>query len=198
MEDPEVVLKRRVVPQPVPHVFAGGDCGACVLGGLTGKTVKEVYDIFQDGKVAPFHWHAMYSALWEAKSLGLVDRIITAVPMWVDNAHDGFWSWGLPSTMQSLAWFAYLQMGLDAGYYALALVDADKKGLNGHGTNHWVMLVGARTRRIPFENGATIEHDVLVSCSSTKTPDEEWVEVGDFLKERGGFNLLLARPTGDR
>jgi len=30
----ETVLPRRVVPQPVPFIVEGGDCGACVLAGV--------------------------------------------------------------------------------------------------------------------------------------------------------------------
>jgi hypothetical protein len=49
---------------------------------------------------------------------------------------------------------------------------------------------------VPFKNWKRNyrKAEVLVSCSSTKTPAEEWVEADVFLKERGGFNVLLARP----
>lgn len=192
----EVVLSRRVVPQPVPHLQPGGDCGACALGGLLGKGVQEVYDLFMGGEAKSFHWKGMYDALWTAESRGWIDRLITAVPIWPWRLHEPFCEWGLHAGFQNLAWFAYVQMAVDAGYYGLALVDIDKKGPFGGGTNHWVMIAGARSREEPHEDGggASIHHEVLVSCSSKRTPDEEWVDCGDFLIHRGGFNLLLARP----
>jgi hypothetical protein len=42
-----VILPRRVKPQPVPGIVEGGDCGACVLGGLFDLSVEEVYE-FQE------------------------------------------------------------------------------------------------------------------------------------------------------
>lgn len=47
----ESVLPLRVVPQPTPDVCAGGDC---VLAGLTGLEVPEVYQRIRDGKVQTF------------------------------------------------------------------------------------------------------------------------------------------------
>lgn len=193
----EVVLARRVVAQPVPNLQHGGDCGACVLGGLVGKSVQWVYDTFQEGRYKSFHWREMHDALLRAERFGLLDRVVTDVPIWPASFHQSMASWCLPNTAMSLAWFAYVTMAFDAGYYGLALVDIHKRGMYGGGTNHWVLLAGARERREPFEDGggSRIDNELLISCSSTRTPDEEWVEVSDFLRERGGFNLLLARPA---
>ncbi len=196
MRDHEVVLPRRVVRQPKPHVNPGGDCGACVLAGLLGTEVGDVYERFRGGKCESFHWHAMRTALWEARSAGLVDRIVTDVPMWPANVPDMAAAWGWHSGYQSLAWASYVEMAVDAGYYGIAMVDVHKKGAHGGGTNHWVMLCGSRERTEPMSDGAAeIKNEVLVSCSSSTTPDEEWVGVQDFLRERGGFNVLLVRPT---
>ncbi len=193
----EIVLPLRVVPQPTPNLQEGGDCGACVLGGLLGREVAGIYKMFQGGTCKSFHWREMHDALLHSRAIGLLDRVITDVPCWLADFHPTLAAWGLPSTSQSIAWFDYVTMAFDAGYYGLAMVDIFKKGYSGAGTNHWVMLVGARHRREPFANdsGARIYHELLVSCSSRTTPVEEWVECTDFLAQRGGFNLLLARPT---
>ena len=195
----ETVLPKRVVPQPTPLVLPGGDCGACVFGGLVGKTVPEVYEFCFKGEPKSFHWDAMCTALHEAEREGLIDRLVMDVPIWPWELHSSFCEWGLHGSLQGLAWFNYVQMAVDAGYYAMALVDADKKGPFGGGTNHWIMLVGTRQRRVlhPTLPVATIHNEVLVSCSSRRTPAEEWVGQGPFLSERGGFNLLLARPTSE-
>ena len=62
----ELILPLRVVPQPTPQINKGGDCGACVLAGLSGLTVEQVYtDIYdqelEDAK-AP-SWNGAYNAL---------------------------------------------------------------------------------------------------------------------------------------
>jgi hypothetical protein len=139
----------------------------------------------------------MDAALWTAKRDGLVDRFIADVPMWPQNAHPPFSEWGLHGGLQNLEWHAYVRMAIEAGYYGLAMVDIDKRGPFGGGTNHWVLICGARERWVPFADGggAHGHNEVLVSCSSRRTPDEEWVDAGDFLKERGGFNVILARPA---
>jgi hypothetical protein len=195
MQTYEKVLPRRVICQPVPFVQQGGDCGACVRGGLLGVgTVNEVYEQYMDGKAASFHWASMRDALYRAESRGLIDRMISDVPVWPWRIHEPFCEWGFHAGFMSLAWFRYVTMAIDAGYYGLALVDINKKGPFGGGTDHWVMICGARMRRREVEGGACFDDEILVSCSSTRTPDEEWVDAGKFLIERGGFNLLLARP----
>lgn len=193
----QVVLPRRVVPQPTPNLYPGGDCGPCVLAGVLGKTVQEVYDQFSSGKYKSFHFSEMCGALHSAEAYGMIDRVVTDIPIWPwAGSAEAFCAWGIPSTLQNLAWFAYVTMAMDAGYYCLAMVDTKKGGAHGEGTNHWVLLVGVRELRIPIdERSARISTEVLVSCSSRTTPDEEWVEASTFLKERGGFNLILARPA---
>lgn len=192
----EVVLPRRVIPQPTPLVVPAGDCGACVLGGVFGLSVEETYAKLHDGKRETFDHNHMYSALHQAKYLGLVDRIITEAPMW-PPPHESMRTFGSPSWTQALAWFAYLRMGMDAGYYAFARVNHAKQG-PWQSPDHWVLLVGVREVFPPGDEGGVIHQQVLVSCSSRATPDEEWVNVRDFLEHRGGFDLFLARPVDDR
>lgn len=202
-----VLLPRRVVPQPTPELVPGGDCGACVLAGALGLTVEDVYARLQDptpnGKPTSFGHHRMSDALKHAfYREKLAARFIDEMPTWAPIS-DGMRSWGNPGWMVSGAWWAYLRMALEAGYYALTIVDIDKKGPLGGGGNHWVMLCGTRlnwTRRTYEHEGQTHEtssgaYEVLVSCSSRRTPAEEWVEAGHFLRDRGGFFLFLVKPA---
>lgn len=194
----DVILPRRVVPQPVPSLVAGGDCGACVLGGLLGLAVPEVYGRLNDGKVEAFTWQEIRGALHRAEREGLLDRIVDDVPQWPHARPASIASFGSPSWLQNMQWWAYVRMAFDAGHYALTGVNLEKGGPFSN-IDHFVMLVGVReTEREKAYGGEQpvrwLEREVLVSCSSTRTPAEEWVTVGDFLKERGGFNVLLARP----
>lgn len=201
-----VVLPRRVAPQPTPEIVGGGDCGACVLAGLLGTSIENVYASLQETPTSgkgpvPFGHRTMPEALRRAYyDTKCVDRYIDSMPSW--PAHEPLRDWGNPSWMQSGDWWKYVHMALEAGYYALTTVDSKKGGPLGGGTDHWVMLCGARLNWTPFEyesegvkrSSSRGAYEVLVSCSSRKTPDEEWVEAGAFLKERGGFFLFLVKP----
>jgi hypothetical protein len=168
-----------------------------VLGGLFGLTVPEVYERLCEGKQKAISQGPMRSALYEAKSLGLADRIVPTPARWPRAAEGYFDDFGGLASRHCLEWWAYLRMAFDAGYYAIAEVDSERKGPVAQ-PDHWVLIVGVRERWVPRPadrgGGADIENEVLVSCSSRKTPDEEWVGAGDFLLRRGGYNALLARP----
>lgn len=195
--DDLVVLPRRVVPQPTPELNVGGDCGACVLAGLTDLSVADVYaKLREDGKVISFSQYTMASAIRAGRYAKprLFSRIIEDAPSW--RVHEILRQFGDAGWMQSMPWFQYLTMAFESGYYAIACVRHDKTGPMSGGTDHWVLLVGSRVRWELNEDGTGRgSYEVLVSCSSRSTPDEEWVEAGQFLKERGGFNCLLARPV---
>lgn len=201
-----VELPRRVIQQPTPDIFSGGDCGACVLGGLLEMSLADVYAKLQkeqsDGKVRSFEHYSMIEALRRAKyDLQRVDKYIEEMPQWTPVS-ESFRAFGNPSWMNSGAWWKYLTMALEAGYYAITTVVSSRKGPLAGGTDHWVMLCGTRVHYMPHEyendgvkNKSEVgSFEVLVSCSSRKTPAEEWVECGDFLRERGGFFLFLVKP----
>lgn len=190
----ERVLPIRVVPQPVPFVVDAGDCGACVLAGLTGLDVADVYARLRDGKAQTFGQHEMGRALLDPE---FFDRCVDAPIGWQINAV--YAAWGAQPHHQNIEWFRYVRMGLDAGYYGVACVDSSKSGPLGVGTDHWVLLCGYRERRpAPGSGGGRIFTELLVSCSARSSPDEEWVDSHDFLRERGGFNLRMVRPTQAR
>lgn len=183
----EIVLPRRALPQPHPYVSdREGDCAACCLAGLTGLDVSEVYRQLLPNSTTI---RDLSQALYEGKAKGLFDRVITHSPLWVGQC--GSQTWGLPSWEQASNWWEYVVMGLDAGYYGLCVVDVYEQGPFSR-TNHVVLVVGARERS--EEGKSRVYQDVLSSCSASGGT-EEWVEVSEFLQRRGGFPVLLARPT---
>lgn len=193
----EVVLPRRVKPQPSPALYPAGDCGACVLGGVLDLEVSDVYAKFQrDGKIEPFSHMEIKQACYRAQADGRLDRLITDVPRW--PAPDSLIAFGEGSWMRSLEWFQYIRMAIDAGYYALCAVNSEAGGpFHPASTDHFVMLVGARTREDWPEGQkfGRMHQELLVSCSSTSRPSSGWVAVHDFLRDRGGYNAILARPA---
>lgn len=186
----EVVLPLRVVQQTLPPLNPAGDCGACVLAGLLGMTVPEVYARYA-GEVRPFDAISMLGAMRTSVYDEKADRVIASTPVWVFEQYEFNADWGILASSQVLAWHDYLRMALEAGFYAVTLVNFDHAGAGSH-VNHWVMLCGARYKT-PVHTGAH-KQEVLVSCSSSKTPEEQWVDATEFLSKWGGFKLLLLRP----
>lgn len=178
-----IVLPKRVPLQPDPPYVLGGDCGACVLAGLLDHSVDEVYSDIK-GDLCPFSRSDMLDALWTAYERGELDRLVPHVPIWPDyrQVH----TFGFPSWDMSEQWYQYVKMGIDGGYYGVAFVVYDQQGAYVDG-DHWVLLCGTR------EKAETPE--ILVSCSSPDTPNEEWVTVTEFLKRRGGYPVIMARPS---
>lgn len=194
----EIVLPRRVIPQPTPFIVEGGDCGACVLGGVLGLSVEQVYDDLCE-KRDSIHYSQMQRLLRVADSRRLARGYCDDPPIWLPfGSGAGFFTFGLASWQMTGAWFRYLTMAFEAGYYAIAGVNHGKGGPLSHGRDHWVLLCGARMR---FEKHSTMEGcgsfstEILVSCSSRSTPDEEWVGANEFLRHRGGLDVLLVRPA---
>jgi hypothetical protein len=196
MTDFEIVLPRRVVHQPDPGIAPGGDCGACALGGLLGIAAAEAYRYGRKREGVELgtltDWYAMKKAVIAAGVEGMFDRHVTAVPVWPSSFFELTMTFGPDVAVQE--WWDYFVMALDAGYYGFAQVDFKRRGRDdGPGSDHWVLLVGAR--QISPAGPGLVRQEVLVSCSAKSSPDEEWVGMQDFLKWRGGYNLILARPA---
>lgn len=192
----EVVLPLRVVPQPQPHLNPGGDCSACVIAGLLGLSVEEVYVKLGDGAPTGLTYYCRKRILERAQKMGIVDRLVFAVPLW-PSAMGGHLPFGPSGHLAAREWFDYVRMAIDAGYYGIASVQFEKTGASFNvppETNHAVLLCGVRERAVPVALGHRIDSEVLVSCSSKSSPDLEWVEVQEFLAQRGGYNIQLVRP----
>lgn len=195
MKEFEIILPKRVTTQPSPAVSDGGDCGACVLSGLTDIPVDKIYSEIT-GKIYPLSYTAMYDALWYLESAEKIESIITEHPSWNNSYYvsKSCFVWGTPSWNQSLSWGMYIYMAMSAGYYPICNVNNDAKGPFAD-TDHWIFLAGLKRESIPLKHcsGRSIKNSVLISNSSSNKPNEEWIEVNKFLKHWGGFNCFLAK-----
>lgn len=194
----ETVLPRRVQPQPTPDIVAGGDCGACVLGGALGIGVERVYDELKGGRES-LQRGEMARCMRVAVSRGLADRTIEDAARWFEPHWQSF---GQPGHLHALAWFNYVRMAIDAGYYGLALVDHARRGGTGahphFDVDHWVLIAGARVPVKPpdHQGGWLFRGEVLVSCSARSSGmQDEWVDAREFLQHRGGYDILFVRPA---
>lgn len=191
----EVILQRRAITQPSPKRVALGDCGACALGGLMGLSVDEAYAFVRDGAPRSIGWPEMRTALEVGAGTGVLSRALVDVPLWPHATPSMCLTWGLTASWQSRAWWGYAATALDAGLYGLACVRFDGAGEDSAGPDHWVLIVGHRTRHEAAGTGSVRIHDeLLVSCSA-RHPDGQWVSRADFLRKWGGFNTLWARPA---
>lgn len=195
-----IVLPRRVTPQPTPGIVPGGDCGACVLSGLLGISVERVYDDLCEARES-IHYAEMSRVMRSVTSNGLAVASIDEPALWLPfGTASGMYSFGIQARDCAMAWFRYVRMALEAGYYGIAKVDYDRNvaSQRGRETNHWVAIVGARAawKDHPTVAGARVGvGEVLVSCSARSSADEEWVDRNDFLRERGGLDLLFVKPA---
>lgn len=187
----EVILPRRAHAQPSPRRVAVGDCGACVLGGLLGRSVDEAYAIVRDdGQPRSIDWYGMRQTLVQLAASGTLSRVMVDVPLWPHAVPSMCLTWGLSASWQSHAWQSYAATAIDAGLYGLACVSSAAAGPDSAGPDHWVLIVGYR-RHVEAHH---LRDDLLVSCSA-QHPEGRWVPRSDFLRGCGGFNALWARPS---
>ncbi len=192
----EYILPRRSIKQPIPAINKGGDCGACVLGGLLTPVdddprsrLVEMYHLV--GKVDSISEPRMRQALYDSR--GKTEDVIFDMPIWARP--NSLSQWGWPGWTMNVPWFQYHKMAIQAGYYGLAMIASSGKGVNAT-LDHWILICGARERGVPLphKKGAwKIEQEVLVSNSSSKAKAERWIKVHKFLKQYGGFNTVLVR-----
>jgi hypothetical protein len=151
--------------------------------------VEQTYERFL-GKISAFSWFdrrtAIRNAVWE----GLAEHCIDEFPEWPLNRYELQSEFGLTAWHQGTSYWNYLRMALAGGYYGIAEVNYEKQGPD-QPSNHAVLICGAREHK---PEGGHHRYELLISCSARSSPDEEWVEVHEFLKRRGGFNVLLVKP----
>jgi hypothetical protein len=165
----QIILPRRPVRQPQPTIVSGGDCGACVLAGLTGVSVEEAYDRFhQPGEYLggkPIEKRSSLSDTSMKVSLELLmsdsgcrggcadipvllDHVVTDIPIWPFGHARHYLCWGLRTQLE---WREYARAMLNGGYYGVAQVahgglDPDGPLRKFGWTDHWVMICGWRYR----------------------------------------------------
>jgi hypothetical protein len=186
----EVVLPRRVHPQPRPHLNPAGDCASCAFGGVLGVPVALVHELFETTPNVTRSRPGYRTLLYELRRRGLVAEWVEDTPMW-PLGHWGGAHHGLPAYTMTQEWWRYLRMALRGGYYALASINYE--GRHFAPVDHLVALCGVRERWEPVEGGHAQAIDVLVSCSA-RNPDGYWLEASDLVR-MGGFDVVLVRPS---
>jgi hypothetical protein len=174
-----------------------------VIAGVLGISVADAYEL-QDkderpmnakDRPYPFSWSAIGNALQCWGRDPLTDGVITETPIWPWESWRNNMPWGLVSWQQNMAWWNYVRMGLLGGFCGIVQMDIDGRG-PGSDHNHWQMICGARINFVPnpnMEGSGSYDQDILVSCSA-RHPEGKWYDSSKFLRERGGFNVIMVRP----
>jgi len=204
----KLVLPRRVIKQPLPHINEGGDCGACVLNGLINldgserERVAKIYVSFCKSEPKSISQPRMLDILQGLRSGGVIEDFIHDVPIWPQPRSMA--QFGSPGWAMALEWYNYIQMALRAGYYGVAMVTSAGRGDRAE-LDHWVLICGFRQREIPnphtrnskdpkMRAATIITQEILISNSSNHAKDERWIKTRDFLKRYGGYNAILVLP----
>ena len=176
-----------------PHagINHGGDCGPCCLAGITGMTVREVYDICFNGTVDGTSYEDVYEACWKLKIGKHIRYFHNQLPLSMKHLEPRYQPFGNPSWENFNEWLSNAISQLKQGYVGLANVNMDGKapGDLRHQwmTNHWVLIVGAVDDMSDGDRRM-----VHISCP---TRGEFTIHPMEFLINYGGYNTIWVLPN---
>ncbi len=188
---------------PRPTLWHEGDCGPCVIAGLIdwypgnkvdpSVVVRAIYERAHSKElpIRALSAQAMRRVLNRLYTERQIDYLEPYPPSWSHRSFDLHGVWGATGWDHEPEWSNWIHLAMLAGCYAICAVNIDKEG-PPNPANHWVMLCGYRR----VAKHGVWWNEVLMSCSSSSSPVEQWVPSIDFLKQYGGFNCILVRPTG--
>jgi hypothetical protein len=200
----------------------GGDCGACVIAGVLNISIEEAYELHCSGeyyggkpipKISSWNRQSMRRTLecladnWGNQlPAPLFEHVVTDCPIWpFDSPHTSVgMGFGLTAGMQFSPWADYIRAMLMGGFYGITTVF--NNGYHGEirhygQTDHWVMIKGWQYVFVQNEDPKTKElssghysQEICIGNSARNSPQEEWMDLGDFLKYWGGFGAMWAKP----
>lgn len=204
----EVLRNAVPVVQPSPAMNPGGDCFACALTAALRTLFPErdiqLRDVWNAcmtgrawGKDEPIinnNWKGMRANIYKAKSdLDLeLETMVDFVQPHIDP-EDWSCAWvgigfGVDYTYRAEAWLA-------AGWLLLADIQFAGEGpLNSEGqlrgTDHTVLIDGARNVWVPTASGSYLAHEVHVVCS---VRGAYWIKTMDLQRKHGAGAWRMVR-----
>ena len=157
-----------------------GDCGQCCLAGITGKSVKEIYD--SQERIDGLSYFTMLSLI---KKLGLIyDNKLPHLDDWRKKDGNEEWqTFGLPSYILSYEWLQNGYTKIKCGWIGLCLINFSGNAIDDEFADHWVIV-----NNIKFNNeGLYNDDNVFISCPNR---GEYSINVKKFLKYYGGYNAI--------
>lgn len=185
MQEEIAANKFKTHRQPQPFLHQRGDCGACVVAGITGLTPNEIYEYH--GKIDGMAYSCMVELLKKLKDKNVIEDFRAEMPLLSEFLNEPeFNTFGRPGWMNAQAWFAWAVNKFYNGYIGIAAVSMTKNGHVDASADHWVMLNGR-----DWDSGSVRENKIHVSCSWR---GEYKQSVHEFLKTEGGYNTIWVKP----
>ncbi len=184
----------------LPHegINKGGDCGPCCLAGLTGLTVKTIYDKYF-GRIDGMSYSDIYEVCWKLKIDGTIQHVHSDLPLLKKMNNAEYQVFGNPSWENFREWSTHVYDLLCRDYIGIAQVhqDGNAMGDKKHQwyTNHWVLIKGMSGITIDDNTlKRNIEIDKLRVHISCPTYGEYTKEPLEFLMNYGGYNPIWVYP----
>jgi hypothetical protein len=177
-----------------PHagLNPAGDCGPACLAGITGYSVREIYDRYFRGRIDGTSYDDMYAACWKLFWEEKFQWVTNELPKNCKRAEPKYQIFGNPSWENFREWAAHADQKINhAGCVGIAQVNmrGNAFGDRKHqlSTDHWVLIVG-----VDYDKDApAVDLKVHVSCS---TLGEYSKDVFEFLMNYGGYNAIWVKP----
>lgn len=179
---------------PTP-IVSGGDCTYCCLAGLLNQDIEFIYKLCVKygvtEKYEPLtHEQGIPELLDKLIENNWLQGYIDHVPFWPQQ-HLNIRSYGFAGHMYWKPWFDYISMAIDANYYGILSINCYGTG----GSNdHTVLLKGYRTRWVEnpnFKGSSMLNSELCISDPNKE--DSGWFECKDYLKNYGGYDVILVR-----
>jgi hypothetical protein len=185
-------MEKRFKAAPHAGLNPGGDCGPACLAGLTGYSVKEIYDLCFRGVIQGTCYDHMYAACWKLYWEDKFTWIDTELPPNNKIPSHEFQIFGNPSWENFREWTKKANyMTRNAGCAGIVQINmwGEAFGDRKHqlSTNHWALIVDAHYDK----DSAATEQKVTISCP---TRGEYTVESFEFLMNYGGYNAIWVKP----
>lgn len=160
-------------------IIKEGDCGACCLGAILGKTVKEIYDFFPEPRNIAYH-----DVITVLQKSGTEYFNHFPILKFHDMRPDWF-HFGFPGHHNWIAWFDQAESFVNAGKIGMAHVNLQGRANTEDYVDHWVLI------QVEKHGSNAIDKIVNVSCP---TKGNYNVVAKDFLWKYGGYNTIWVTP----
>jgi hypothetical protein len=179
-----------------PHagINPGGDCGPSCIAGVTGLTVKQVYDQYFNGRYDGTCYQDMLAACWKLYHEDKITWIDNKLPFENSIKDPEYAVFGNPSWSNFNNWLDNAIQHINAGCIGLAQVHlhgnamGDRKHQFSH--NHWLLIVGATTNE--NQDWEEDNRKVYLSCPTHGEFSKHPLE---FLMNYGGYNTIWIKPN---
>ncbi len=172
-----------------------GDCGLCVIGGITGISKSELIEKY-NGRGNGMDYEDLYKVCWMLFSDKKLNWIYNDLPRDVRYMSASGADFGHPSWTNFISWSEQAKRMLNAGCLGIAKVNMSGNAMGDRThqfvTDHWVMIRGINYGKdgdVEYEGKSRVVH---ISCS---VRGEYSVNCFEFLLNYGGYNTIWIRPT---